>query len=194
MEIYSNIGQQKDKISFSTPEFSLREARITDANVIWQAIDSHRDYLKTWLPFVVLLNSVTDEEAFLSSMLEVKYEERNIVCVIENNGQFCGLIGFVSTDLANHRTEIGYWLLPAYQGKGIMTRCVKYLCRWAIEKREINRIQIKCATGNAPSNAIPKRLGFTLEGTEREGELLASGSFADIHVYSILKREIAQWN
>lgn len=74
-----------------------------------------------------------------------------------------------------------------------MTACVKQLCRWAADQRAMNRIQIKCAVGNLPSNAIPLRLGFQLEGTEREGELLASGHYADINVYSILKKEILTW-
>lgn len=173
---------------------SLKEAVLEDAPMIWQAIDSHRDYLRTWLPFVDRLSKVEDEEAFLRSVLEVPYPDRNIVFAIEVDHQLAGLIGFVATDRLNHRTEIGYWLLPAHQKKGIMTACVKQLCRWAVDQREMNRVQIKCATGNLPSNAIPQRLGFTLEGTEREGELLASGHYTDIHVYSILKKEILAWN
>ncbi|WP_102408777.1 GNAT family N-acetyltransferase [Parabacteroides bouchesdurhonensis] len=170
--------------------YSIREATLEDAEVIWQAIDSHRDYLKTWLPFVPKLQKVEDEAAFLSATLSVPYDERNIVFVIEKNDEFCGLIGFVNTDNNNHRTEIGYWLLPEHQGQGLMTQCVKYLCQWAVRERSMHRIQICCAVGNHPSNAIPKRLGFKLEGTIRHGELLASGEYVDINVYGILKEEI----
>lgn len=170
---------------------SIREAESGDAMVIWQAISTHREYLKKWLPFVERIKQVEDEEAFLTTVLAVPYEERNIVFVIENEKKFCGLVGFVNTDVTNHRTEIGYWLLPEFQGRGIMTQCVSHLCQWAIRERGINRIQIRCATGNKSSNAIPQRLNFKLEGTEREGELLASGVYADIHVYSILKSEIS---
>ena len=170
--------------------YSIREATVEDAKVIWQAIDSHRDYLKTWLPFVPKLQKVEDEIAFLSTTLSVPYEERNIVFIIEKGNEFCGLIGFVNTDNANHRTEIGYWLLPEYQGQGIMTQSVKYLCRWAIRERNMHRVQICCAVGNHSSNAIPQRLGFKQEGTIRHGELLASGKYVDINVYGILEGEI----
>lgn len=173
---------------------SLREATLSDSPAIYEAIHNHRDYLKVWLPFVTRIESVADEETFISSMLSIPYEERNIVFIIEQNNNLCGLIGFVSTDALNHRTEIGYWLLPEYQKKGIMTQCVIKLCKWAVEKRNMNRIQIRCAIDNQASNAIPKRLGFKLEGTERDGELLASGLYTDIHIYSILKKEIALWN
>jgi len=71
-----------------------------------------------------------------------------------------------------------------------MTACVVQLIRWAVEHLDINRIQIKCAVENEPSNAIPQRLKFIKEGIERDGELLSSGKYRDLNVYSILKREI----
>ena len=145
------------------PDFFIREATLADAAIIWQTIYDNRVYLRTWLPFVDGLKEVADEE------------------------------GFVITDNINHRTEIGYWLIPEYQGRGIMTRCVRHLCEWAVSERGMNSIRIRCAAGNAPSNAIPRRLGFTLEGVEREGELMADGQYVDLNVYSILKREIENW-
>jgi ribosomal-protein-serine acetyltransferase len=54
---------------------------------------------------------------------------------------------------------------------------------------EMNRIQIKCANGNIPSKNIPKRLGFILEGIEREGELLCDGHFTNLEVYSLLCKD-----
>lgn len=71
-----------------------------------------------------------------------------------------------------------------------MTRCVRCLCEWAVQYRGMQRIQIRCAVGNVPSNAIPKRLGFRWEGIERAGELMISGEYANLNVYSILKNEI----
>ncbi|WP_298613525.1 GNAT family protein [uncultured Odoribacter sp.] len=175
------------------PDFFLREATLEDAAEIWQTIFENRDDLRTWLPFVDNLREVADEEKFLECQLSVPYEERNIVFVINHGPEICGLIGFVTTDNLNHRTEIGYWLIPKYRGAGLMTRCVRHLCEWAIRERGMNRIQIRCAVGNHPSNAIPQRLNFIFEGTEREGEWLTSGKYADLNVYSILKSEIENW-
>lgn len=168
-------------------EITLREAALADAGLIWQTIDSHREYLQTWLPFVAGLKSMADEEAYLKKLLVVPYEERNLFFIIEKGGVFCGVIGFVTTDPANHRTEIGYWLLPEYQRQGIMTRCVRYLCDWAVQHRDMHRIQIRCAVGNELSNAIPRRLGFQHEGVERAGEQMVTGEYVDVNVYSLLK-------
>lgn len=175
------------------PDFFIREATLADAAIIWQTIYDNRVYLRTWLPFVDGLKEVADEEAFLNEQLALPYADRNIVFVIGQGHELCGLVGFVITDNINHRTEIGYWLIPEYQGRGIMTRCVRHLCEWVVSERGMNSIRIRCAAGNAPSNAIPRRLGFTLEGVEREGELMADGQYVDLNVYSILKREIENW-
>lgn len=174
-------------------EFRDLDFPIIDAAIIWQTIYDNRVYLRTWLPFVDGLKEVADEEAFLNEQLALPYADRNIVFVIGQGHELCGLVGFVITDNINHRTEIGYWLIPEYQGRGIMTRCVRHLCEWAVSERGMNSIRIRCAAGNAPSNAIPRRLGFTLEGVEREGELMADGQYVDLNVYSILKREIENW-
>lgn len=186
------VASSPSPISFPIlPDILLREVTIEDAAAIYQAIDTHRDYLKTWLPFVDKMRSVADEEAFLKSVLSVPAERREPIFGIWNErNEICGLIGFHFSDFDNHRTEIGYWLLPEYQHRGIVTESVRKLCQWAVSEKGIKRIQIRCATGNAASNGIPIRLGFHHEGTERSGELLASGEYADIHVYSILKEEV----
>ena len=190
---------RKETISFNhlnvsfeiLPNIMLREVTIEDAAAIYHAIDTHRDYMRTWLPFVDNLKSVADEENFLKGVLSAPAENYEPIFGIRNKqNEICGLVGFHFSDFANHRTEIGYWLLPEYQHQGIMTACVRRLCQWAVETKNIKRIQIRCATGNTASNGIPIRLGFRLEGTERAGELLASGKYADIHVYSILKEEL----
>ncbi len=167
----------------------MEEALPEDATTIYKAIATHREYLGKWLPFVANLNE-EEEKAFLTSVSEQPHEDRNTVFMIKEKENFCGLIGFVNTENINHRTEIGYWLLPEYQGRGIMTNCVHQLCLWAVKERKMHRIQIRCAVGNHPSNAIPRRLGFHLDGTERDGELMSTGKYVDLNVYSILDNEL----
>lgn len=176
--------------SSSFNDITLTEATLNDAPIIFDAIDSHREHLRIWLPFVDKLQSWEDEEKFLSFTLSIPYKERNLVFLIKKEGSFCGLIGFTVTDNINHRTEIGYWLLPEYQGQGIMSECVKRLCYFAVKERKMNRIQIRCAIDNRPSNAIPQRLGFHLEGVERCGELFPLHKYVDLNVYSILRKEV----
>lgn len=166
----------------------LRELEAGDAHHIFHTIDSQREYLGEWLPFVEFTKEISDSEAFVRSVLEIPRELRELTFAIIADGKFAGLIGFKDTDRANLRTEIGYWLGQQYQGRGIITSAVKRMCLYAFDQG-INRIQIKCAVGNTKSSNIPKRLGFTFEGIERAGERTAEGSFHDLEVYSKLAGE-----
>lgn len=169
----------------------LHALQPTDAEDIFRAIDSQRDYLGKWLPFVEFTRSVEDSVQFVKEALELPEDKKEHLFAIRVNDSFAGLIGFKDTDRMNRKTEIGYWLCEPYQGKGIMTAAVKALCDFAFQELNMNRIQIKCAVGNEPSKRIPRRLGFTFEGIERDGELLTGGIYTDIEVYSLLKLDAA---
>ena len=57
------------------------------------------------------------------------------------------------------------------------------LRRIAFEELGMRRIEIRCATGNLPSNRIPQRLGMRLDRVEKQAELLSSGERIDLNVY-----------
>jgi ribosomal-protein-serine acetyltransferase len=52
----------------------------------------------------------------------------------------------------------------------------------------MNRIEIRCAPDNAPSRAVPERLGFTEEGLHRQ-VLAIHGGFQDLIMYAMLARD-----
>ena len=167
----------------------LKELSRDDAADIFHTINTQRSYLGTWLPFVAFTKEPADTEAFVESVLDTPEENREYVFVIRYDDEFAGIIGFKDTDKINRKTEIGYWLSEHFQKKGIIALSLKQLLPLAFEKLNINRVQIRCAVGNTASSNIPKRLGFTFEGIEREGELLSSGKYANLEIFSLLKSE-----
>lgn len=164
---------------------TLRLISLADAGDIFYTIDSQRDYLREWLPFVDYTKQESDSLAFVQGVID--RQEKNYI--IRENSKFVGLIGFKDIDTVNRKAEIGYWLSQDAQGKGIVTQSVKSLLRMAFEEMELNRIQIKAAVDNQKSRRIPERLEFRFEGIERDGELLVDNKFTDIAIYSILKKE-----
>lgn len=170
-------------------ELVLRQIEAADAKDIFRTIDTQREYLGKWLPFVEFTREEADSEAFVNSVLSVPEEKAEYVFTIRKNGEFAGLIGFKDTDKSNKKTEIGYWLSEGFQKQGIVTNAVVKLCEFAFHELDINRVQIKCAVGNVPSKNVPIRLKFKLEGVEREGELLSGHIFTDLEIYSKLKYE-----
>ncbi|TAJ11983.1 N-acetyltransferase [Marinilabiliaceae bacterium JC017] len=182
--------QNKAPLTFNiTDNILLKQIEITDAPDLFNTIDTQRDYLGKWLPFVDFTKEVSDTESFIRSIIETAPESREYIFVIHCNHEFAGLIGFKDTDRLNRKTEIGYWLAESFQKKGIITRSVEKLCAFAFDELDMNRIQIKCAVGNTPSKKVPQRLSFTFEGIERDGELLSDGKFTDLEIYSKLAAE-----
>ncbi len=168
---------------------TLKQLTKADASDIYATISSQREYLGKWLPFVEHTKSVSDTQAFVNSIIDLPEEIMEYTFTIRVDGCLAGLIGFKDTDRTNRKTEIGYWLSREYQGRGIMTKSLKRLCEFAFRELNMNRVQIKCAVGNSSSIAIPERLGFKREGTERDGELLSGDTFTDLYIYSLLKGE-----
>lgn len=168
-------------------DIELTQLERADAKAIFETIDSQRDYLGKWLPFVAFTRELSDSEAFVASVVNAPADHFELVFAIRKGGEFIGLIGYKDTDKLNQKTEIGYWLSKDHQKQGIVSRSVERLCAYAFDQMGINRIQIKCAVGNVPSKRIPQRLGFKFEGIERAGELMPDGTFTDLEVYSKLK-------
>src|SRR5690606_732125 len=155
----------------------------------FMTIDTQREYLGKWLPFVEFTQTVADSEKFVESVVNAPEDRFEYVFAIRKSNHFVGLIGFKDTDKVNRKTEIGYWLSEEYQKKGIMTKSVDILCNFAFKALNINKIQIKCAVGNIPSSNIPKRLNYILERIERDSELLSGSHFVDLEIYSRLKSD-----
>jgi ribosomal-protein-serine acetyltransferase len=72
-----------------------------------------------------------------------------------------------------------------------MTAATAALIDWGFTGPwQLHRIQIQAGIGNAPSRAIPERLGFTWEGTRRDAGLIGE-RFIDLAVYGLLADEWA---
>ena len=73
-------------------------------------------------------------------------------------------------------------------GHGIIHNACQVLLGIAFEKMMMNRVTIRCAVGNEPSEKIALRLGFSFEGIERGGERYHD-QFFDLKVFGFLKSE-----
>lgn len=165
-------------------DFRLRPLRADDAPSIFTAIETQRTYLGRWLPFVASTLRAEQTREVVAQMLS---DTANPVYTLRAGADFAGLIGFKSANPATRTIEIGYWLREEYQGRGVMTAAVQALCDIAFTQMEMENVEIKCATGNLPSNRIPQRLGFRLDRVELRGELLSDGEFADLNVYRLAR-------
>ena len=169
----------------------LRPLTLGDAPVVFEAIQGERSDLRTWLPWVDMTGTVADTIRFIEEAQERRRDGSALVYGLWLELEFAGVADLHAIDYENGCAQIGYWLRCAARGHGLATQASMALLGIAFEILQLERVEIRCATGNEPSQAIPRRLGFVLEGTLRHAQRL-SGGHADLHVYGLLAQEYRQ--
>jgi RimJ/RimL family protein N-acetyltransferase len=61
--------------------------------------------------------------------------------------------------------ELGYWLRADATGQGLVTEAAEALLAVAATLPRLSHVEIRCDARNAPSAAVPKRMGFVLGST-----------------------------
>jgi RimJ/RimL family protein N-acetyltransferase len=94
-------------------------------------------------------------------------------------------VGHVWVNLVDSRQgEVGYWLLPEARGKGLATRSVKLISRWALRELRLLRLSLLTEPSNGPSQRVAERSGFVKEGVLRSYKEIA-GRRIDCVVFSL---------
>jgi ribosomal-protein-serine acetyltransferase len=179
------------------PGLELRILEERHAETVFALVDRERPYLREWLPWVDGTLTEDDTLAFIKASLEQFANNNGFAAGIwETSGdphrvpmdRFAGVIGTHKINWPNRKAELGYWLGREFRGRGIVTEACRGVVTHLLRELDLNRVEIHCATGNTKSSAIPRRLGFTLEGTLREGELCC-GRYLDLNIFAMLKRD-----
>lgn len=174
----------------------LELALPTDSNAekAFAVVMANYDHLHEWMPWVnenFTLESV--REFYRRTLVKFAKNEDEIGLNIVYKSEIVGGTGFHEINRQDKSAEIGYWLAKDATGKGLMTKSVAKLLEYGFGEMNLNRIVIKCVPENTKSRAIPERLGFTVEGVEREAGWLHT-RFVDHVVYSMLACEWREKN
>jgi ribosomal-protein-serine acetyltransferase len=176
------------------PGLELRILEERHAPTVFALVDRERPYLREWLPWVDATLTEEDTLAFIRASLEQFGNNNGFASGIwetsepGNPARLAGVIGTHKINWPNRKVELGYWLAREFQGKGIVTEACRAIVTYLLTELDLNRVEIHCAINNLKSCAIPQRLGFTLDGTMREGQLCC-GRYLDLHVFGMLKKD-----
>lgn len=164
---------------------------VSHAAELFALVDSNRAHLSRYLPWVPHMLSVTDMERYLLNCEKLNREGLDTSFNIFHQGRIVGRIGLSYINKANKTANIGYWLAEKAQGGGLISSAVKKLLVLAYEELKLNRVEIKAATINQRSKAIPEKLGFHFEGILRQAEWVNNEPL-DLMLYSLLRSEWAK--
>lgn len=172
-------------------ELRLLENKYTEE--MFRLVDSCRNHLREWLPWVDGTKNIEDTKNFIEITKKQFVSNDGFQAGIWYKGELAGVIGYHSINWTHKSTSIGYWLSKEYVGRGIMTKACRVFIDYALIDLKLNRVEIRCAENNYKSKAIPERLGFKTEGIIREAEWLYD-HYVDHVIYGVLAKEWKEKN
>jgi ribosomal-protein-serine acetyltransferase len=169
-------------------EIVLRAFLDDDAQAVFDCAVGNLEHLRAFLHWMSPDYSIETAREFITTSREAVSERKGLPLGIFRRRDFIGSVGLVRFVWAPRKSEIGYWVDKANEGKGIVSSACKVLIEYAFGELGLNRIEIRCSAENVRSAAIPERLGVKKEGVLRQSEW-RSGRLHDYAIYGLLADE-----
>ena len=169
----------------------LRAFRDDDAVALWDAVDSSRQLLKRWMPWVDEHSSLEFSREYVRRM-QAKWTLREDLPMgiwRSADGHLLGACGLHRIDWSVPAMESGYWLRPDAEGHGYATEAVRLLVRFAFDQLHAERLEIRCDAQNGRSAALPKRLNFVHEATLRCARRNVDLELGDTMVFALTRND-----
>jgi len=162
----------------------------------WQAeefaahLDRAREHIAPWVGPSFVATGVAGAREVLQRYADGQARDDARLYGIWLDGVLVGGTLFVSMSAARGVCEVGCWLEPAAEGRGLITRAITHLIDWAVEVRGVARVEWVTKSTNVRSRNVAKRLGMSLDGVLRQSVPPGvDGVRADQEIWSVLADE-----
>jgi ribosomal-protein-alanine N-acetyltransferase len=169
-----------------TERLLLRRLHDDDVNEVFE-LRSNPEVMK----YVPRPLAKTKEEALAHiALIEDKIVNNlgiNWAITLKGSPKMVGIIGHYKIQPENFRSEIGYMILPQYNGKGITTEALKAVVEYGFELLQLHSTEAIIDPENSASEKVLQKNGFVKEAHILENGFY-DGKFIDTVIYSLLKR------
>jgi RimJ/RimL family protein N-acetyltransferase len=141
--------------------------------------------IRHWIP--VIPRPYTEEDAHAFVRGEVTGGQQQLA--VTENGRVVGSIG-LSVSETSRNGHIGYWCAPAARGRGVTTRALRLISRYALEELKLERLELITDPDNRASQRVAEKVGFRREGVLRSHLLHPDGRRRDSVMFSLLPGEL----
>lgn len=182
---------------FSNPAYRIETKRLlvrcydpSDAAMLAESVTENLEHLRPWMPWVYNEPEPIEEKVQRLKRFRGMFDlGQNFVYGIFNpeDSRLLGGTG-LHPRLGEKELEIGYWIHKDFINQGLVTECTAALVKVAFELLHVHRLEIHCDPANLASAAIPRKLGFMLEGTLRAKTRFLDG-WSDSMIWGLLESE-----
>jgi len=158
--------------------FILRPLKLSDAQKYFEC-ETDKKSMKNFMTTSISLNLIkTMIRKEIISLKKKKPKEETFV--IDVGGDFAGyvVVHDLNQKFAEYKAIISYCMHPEFRGKGIMTKAVKLVTKYAFKKYKLKRLVGRVRTFNKASARVLEKAGYKLEGIHRK-EVRKNGKYLD---------------
>jgi len=114
-------------------------------------------------------NSIDDARKFIEKITYGEYKDAFIWAIeLKDRKGFIGSVCLLRFTLENNSAEVGYEMLPAFQGKGIVQEAVKKILEYGFQVLGLDTINAVIHPDNIKSIKLAERFGFVRTGQLEE--------------------------
>lgn len=136
-----------------------------------------RERMNLFVPFL--------KEHYTDLVQRQQQQKNHFVWIIEDKGEPAGVVTFAALKASPQIFQGGYWLLPAFWGKGLATRAVGLVADYLLLSCDAKRIQALVEPDNIASMRVLEKCGFRNEGLLRSYYPAKTGKLLDVHMYAL---------
>jgi RimJ/RimL family protein N-acetyltransferase len=163
----------------------LRPWRREDAPAVVECLNGDPEIM-IWLDQIPQPYGIPDALAYIGGI-----GEQAFAITDAEDGRLLGSIG-VTWNESRDVGEIGYWARSDVRGRGLMTRALVLVSRFALGSEGAARVQLRADVENTASRRVAEKAGFALEGVLRAAHWNERlGRRQDWAMYSLLPDDLA---
>lgn len=167
-----------------TERLILRRLTTDDAHAVFKLRSSPETMKYVPRPLAVTIDDALGHIATIDEKVN-NNTGINWAITLKGNPEMIGIIGNFRIEFENYRAEIGYMLLPEFNGKGIASEAIAAAVKYGFEGMKLHSIEAIIDPENFASGRVLEKNGFVKEAHLKENEL-HNGKFLDTVIYSIL--------
>jgi RimJ/RimL family protein N-acetyltransferase len=162
----------------------------SDARLLMESVQESVEHLKPWMPWAHDEPLPFEQKLRGVKRFRGKFDLQDDYVYGIFNREETKLVGGTGlhTRVGDNQLEIGYWIHKDYINRGLVTESTAALVKVAFEIIHIHRLEIHCDPRNLASAAVPRKLGFTHEGTLRQKTPFLD-RWSDSMVWGLLETE-----
>lgn len=172
-------------------ELLLRPLERGDRDAMYAAVVESVAEVSPWLPWCHAGYAIAETESFIESCINAWAQQAHFPFAIfdARTGQYLGGTGVNHIDRQNRLGCIGYWVRTSATRRGIASKAVRIVARFAFESLQLSRIEIVARPENRPSRRVAEKSGAQLETIARN-RIVQHGRAYDAALYSLIPTDL----